>query len=133
MRKTKGDFKEGHEVHIKSPMVKGHSLNLSSEEYKIRKLTSKNVLAHIERFTQMQVYELQSLANKLQDLTVLEAAFVKIFIDIINHGDHQKFSFLLDRALGKVKDNVEVSIPKPTVVNLIGDEAKALIIGSIEK
>lgn len=129
MAKNRGNgrpFEKGHKP-VSQTLVKGHNLALTADEYKVRKLTAKQVLEVIQTFTQMKA---SALTEKLLDpeISVLELAVGRIFADVINHGDHNKLAFLFDRSLGKVKEKVEVNLPKPTVMKLIGQDA-AIAIG----
>lgn len=53
----------------------------------------------------------------------------KVFIHCLMHEDPiRSATFILDRVIGKVKDEVEISTPKPTVIKL--SESEQLVMGS---
>lgn len=47
---------------------------------------------------------------------VIEGIVCKILIECGLKGDTIRLAFLIERILGKVKDEVEVSLPKPTII-----------------
>lgn len=61
--------------------------------------------------------------------SALEALLGKIIIEAHKHGDYSRVNFLFDRMIGKVTEKVEHTMPKPTVIKLLGEEA-ALVLGS---
>lgn len=108
-------------------LVKGHTIVPSVEMNLIKKLTVRSILEMIQKFSHMKIHEIEEYI-KSSDITVMEAAFCRTMIDVINTGDHSKLDFILNRSIGKVKDKIEHSIPKPTVIKLIGEDA-AVVIG----
>lgn len=64
------------------------------------------------RFNKLQLEDI--LADPETDMLTLTAG--KILYQAYFQGDHQRFSMLLDRLIGKVKDEVEIIIPKPTII-----------------
>lgn len=47
-------------------------------------------------------------------------------------GDHFRLNFIFDRCIGKVVEQVEVKLPKPTVIKLIDQDAVE-VIGSFKE
>ena len=60
--------------------------------------------------------------------TALEAMLASIVIKIYEDGDAGKFNFLLDRAVGRVKETTEIILPKPTVVERL--DGTSLVLSS---
>lgn len=119
-------FEKGHPQLAKN-MVKGNTYAMTQEHNLIRKLTVKSTLEMIQKFSAMTIPEIEAYI-KTPEITVMEAAFCRTMIDVINTGDHSKLDFILNRSIGRVKEKVEHHLPKPSVVKLIGENA-AVVIG----
>ncbi len=50
------------------------------------------------------------------DMTMIEHAIQAILAAARTHGDHARMEWFLSRLIGKVKDQVEISTPKPFVI-----------------
>lgn len=82
----------------------------------------------------------QKLANKnraeLQKViddpksTMLEIMVASVVVKAATHGDASRVQFLLDRAVGKVIENIEVNLPKPTVIEKL--DGSRVIAGIVE-
>lgn len=60
----------------------------------------------ISKYARMSFDELKEILTS-KSRPVLELAVAKLFMTIIEAGDHSKLSFLLDRCIGKVPEMVE--------------------------
>ncbi len=91
------------------PWPKGQSGNTKGrpglpEELKgIASLTHQEVCKRISRLARMTVSELDSMMANPK-LSIIERNIGAIFLESICHGDQSKLSFLLDRAIGKIKE-----------------------------
>lgn len=47
---------------------------------------------------------------------IMEAIICKMLLDSKDKGDTHRVEFFADRLIGKVKDEVEISLPKPTII-----------------
>lgn len=82
---------------------KGRYVSLPPELKAIKSLSSIEVLKIISKYARMTWDELE--ANLQQPKTpVIERAVASIFSQSIEKGDFMRLSFLLDRAIGKVKE-----------------------------
>lgn len=63
-------------------------------------------------------------SNKVLDLII-----ASMLLKAIKEGDHYRLNFLLDRLIGKVKDEVEVIGAKPTIIQLLNNKGQ-IILGS---
>jgi hypothetical protein len=121
MGREKGQFKKG--------QVGGPGRPRSPEHLKVtRKLTKTKTEELLTRFTAMTVDELKTIV-KDPGSTVLEAWVARICLTGIVGGDERKLNFMFDRLIGKVKDEVEVRLPKPMIMENL--EGKPLLLGSI--
>ena len=73
-----------------------------------RKWDKKQVEQTLEKFLD---WPLKDLAEHLNDkaIPVIEALIGKILIEGIKKGDHTRMDFLLNRLIGKVKDDVNIT------------------------
>lgn len=75
---------------------------------------------------------LEMLAVVMKDTTLpnIEHMVARIIYQGIKYGDQQKLNFLLERIVGKVRDQIEHTVIKPTIIErLDGSEVQ---IGVIE-
>lgn len=80
------------------------------EEYKkIQKLNADQVKAMIAKFAVMTLDEMRQYLDSGK-APVFEVMIGTIINKCIEEGDHARLNFLLDRTIGKVKENVEVSL-----------------------
>lgn len=57
---------------------------------------------------------------KHPDTPVLEAILGQIILKAISGGDQVRLGFILDRVIGKVKEEMELTMPKPTIIEYEG-------------
>lgn len=96
-----------------------------------KKLNAAEVARMIDTFFYMHPSDVEDLIKR-PDATILEKMIGTICIKAAASGDHFRLNFLFDRCVGKVTEKLNVKMPKPTVINLIGDEAKAVVVGALE-
>lgn len=82
---------------------------------KASKLTRTELEKKLNYFLLMDATELETLL-KDKKTPMLDVMVGRIVLMAAKHGDQTRLNFLLDRLVGKVKDNVEVSVVKPTIV-----------------
>lgn len=108
--------------------VKGESGNIKGRPVlppdllEARKLNKIEVSRIINNYMNQPIGNIQAAVNN-QDSTALEAMIAKLITEAHRHGDHNRLNFLFDRMIGKVTDKVELTVPKPTLIRLIGGES----------
>ena len=80
-----------------------------------KKLTKQQAQALLIEFMQMDIDDLEAIL-KDKKRKVIEHIIGRIALMAIKHGDHARLSFVLDRLIGKVKDEVEHSVYRPLVI-----------------
>ncbi len=97
----------------------------------VSKLSRDHVARIVSKFGSMTQVEL-SAALKNPETPVLELAIATALQRAIRYGDARILNFLLDRSIGRVAHEVEVSAPpKPFIIQSICDN-KTLILGAGE-
>lgn len=104
---------------------------LTPELKKARKLTSKATVEILSKCIFMTRDEISTRLNE-PETPGIELAILTVLANCIKHGDATRLNFLLDRLIGKVTDKIEYQLPKPTVMELRGQDA-ALIIGRMKE
>lgn len=95
---------------------------------KALKMTRNEVEECLVRYLRCSVEELKDLV-KNDKLTTIEMLVARIIYQGIRTGDQQKLNFLLERIVGKVKDQIEHNIIRPTVIErLDGSEVQLGVI-----
>ena len=94
---------------------------LAPELKGIPKLTKEQVEACIAKYQWMSLDELE-VALKDPKRSMLEHMVMSIIHKAVKHGDQNRLEFLFNRTIGKVKDQVEVSLPEPTFVKRLNGE-----------
>lgn len=81
----------------------------------VRKLSPALVAGMISRYARMTKGEIEAV---IEDRTTrsIDLTICKILLKSVEDGDYSRLNFLLDRSIGKVKESVEISIPKPTII-----------------
>jgi hypothetical protein len=114
------------------PFPKGRSGNPSGrakgdiELQKIKSLTKKEVKEIGDLIVKGNLEQLKSKSND-PNASVLTVWFASVAIKSINRGDMGSLNVLLDRLIGRVKDDVEVTFPKPTIITYKG---QTILLGS---
>lgn len=77
----------------------------TSKEY--RELMDLNRELVAEIFSRYMMFNLEELVKKKKDSSIpmIERMVISMMVNVEKKGDKQAFDFLLDRAVGKVKDN----------------------------
>ena len=94
----------------------------------MKQLSKDGVKTLLNKFLDWPLSELQAYLKDNSN-PVLEYYIAKLLYNGIVTGDVKALSFLFDRLIGKVVDKVEISKPKPTIIELIGGDKK-IILGS---
>lgn len=81
----------------------------------IQKLSPRIVAALISRYTRLTRAELSAVIED-KTTSAIDVTICVILAKAMQDGDYSRFNFLLDRSIGRVKENVEISIPKPTII-----------------
>lgn len=80
-----------------------------------RKLTRVQLEILINRYLSMSAAEMMVVAED-PCTPVLDLMIASIIKRAVVNGDQLRLDFILNRIVGKVIDNVEISYPKPTVI-----------------
>ena len=94
------------------------------------KLTRTNLEKKLNHFLAMDSDELSAIL-KDPKTPMLEVMVGRIVLMAAKNGDQTRLDFLLNRLLGKVKDNVEVSVVKPTFIRRY-DGSEVIELGAEE-
>ncbi len=94
-----------------------------------RKFNAAEATRIITKYLYMNSSELE-LAITDPETPAMELMLAKIIKKSAEAGDHFRLNFLLDRTIGKVTEKINVKMPKPTVIKLLGEDA-AVVVGSI--
>lgn len=100
---------------------------LTTELLEARKLNQIAVGSIINKYMNMGIGEIQQDCERA-DIKALEAMIGKIIVEAHKFGDYSRVNFLFDRMIGKVKETIEVELPKPTVVKLL--DGSSIVLGS---
>lgn len=88
----------------------------TSDEHKLlRKLTRAEMEATLNRYILLPIDKLQSVIED-RTLPVLDHWVCRILLMGIKEGDDKRLTFMFDRLIGKVKDNIEHTFIKPTII-----------------
>lgn len=99
-KKTGGkDFKKGNPGRPKGSVVVPKA---------VKEMNRVEVEKLITKYMKMNRTALAKVAKNLKTPTV-DLMIIKIITTAINKGDYTRFSFLLDRTIGKVKESVDVT------------------------
>lgn len=103
-----------------------------SEEQKVAsKLTRLKAEQLLTEFTAMDIAQLEAVL-KDKNRTVLEHWVGRICLMGIKGGDERKLTFMFDRLIGKVKDEVEVKLTRPFIVENLEGAPKLLGVEVID-
>lgn len=88
---------------------------LPDELKEVKNLKPSFVRKVFSKILQMKEFELERLLEN-PHASMLEKIAGKIVADAYEKGCHYKLNFLLDRIVGKVKDQVEPLVARPTII-----------------
>lgn len=108
-REPNGDFKKGFSA---NPLGRPP---LPPDLKAVRKLSPALVSGMISKYARMSRGELTTVIED-RSTPALNLTICVILAKAMQDGDYTRLNFLLDRSIGKVKENVEISIPKPTII-----------------
>jgi hypothetical protein len=86
-----------------------------------RKLNQQELERVVNKYLNQSLPALM-LAMQDECLPMLDMVVANILVQAAQAGDHHRFDFILNRLVGKVQDRVEVTLPKPFVVNRLNGE-----------
>lgn len=93
-------------------LAKGHGRPPVPDDLrKGRKLTKVKIEEILNRFMNLGEDE-----AKPSGLTKLEKLVYTILDKAIREGDQKRLDFILDRLIGKVTTNVDIALPRPTII-----------------
>lgn len=92
------------------PGENGYMKTVPPDLRQARKLTKVEVELILNKYLHLPVGDLLA-ATQDPMITTIEALVVSILISAIKRGDHDKLNFVLDRLIGKVKDDVKDVVP----------------------
>jgi uncharacterized protein DUF5681 len=79
---------------------------------KLNRVALARVLDRMINYTQRELEQILMNPNS----GILETAVGAILLKSIEEADHMRLNFILDRLIGRVKDEVEHSFPRPTII-----------------
>ncbi len=101
---------------------------MDPELKKIQKVTRTEAELLLSKFMQMDIDELEAVLRDKKRKCV-EHMIGRIVLMGIKNGDHARLDFMLNRLIGKVKENIEHSVRPRVIHNLEGGGATLLIEG----
>ena len=99
--------------HLK-PFKPGQSGNPSGKPRGL--LTRSQVEALISKFSSLTRDQMQVVIQNPKS-TMIEIMVASIMAKASKDGDYSRLQFLLERSIGKVKEQLEMLMPKPVVIN----------------
>jgi len=93
-----------------------------------QKLTKTEITGKLIKFMAMSVDELAEILRD-KSLPVLDHFIGRVALLGIHKGDQQRLNFIFERLIGKVKDNVEISVKPKIIHNLDGGSVELLMEG----
>lgn len=102
--------------------------SLPEDVRRARKFNVTECTRVISKFFNMTLEEVEVI-SKTPETPMLERTLAKLFVEAEKTGDQSKLEFLFNRSIGKVTDKLNVKLPKPTVIKLIGEDA-ILVVGA---
>lgn len=116
-------FKPGNNANPKGRPKLPPELKVKARESPlITRLEIKNI---IDKYMAMSPAEIQE-AVRNPKIRIIELTIAKIASEAVRTGDTSKLNFLLDRHVGKVKDEIEQSITVKSMHEMIVDECEKL-------
>ncbi len=79
------------------------------------RLTKTEAQGLLVKFMQMDITQLEAML-KDKKRKVIEHMIGRIALMGIKNGDQARLNFMLDRIIGKVKDEIEHTVRKPTII-----------------
>lgn len=98
-------IKTGGRDWVKGQSGNPHGRPKISKEYRELMELNREIVAEI--FSRYMMFNLDELVQKKKDKSIpmIERMVISMMVNIEKKGDKYAFDFLLDRAIGKVKDN----------------------------
>lgn len=95
----------------------------------VEKLTKENVCLTISKYCNMSSFELNILNT--DELKAFDVVIVNALRTAAEDGDMQKLEYLLNRAVGKVKDQIDHTVIRPTIIERLN--GTQLQLGTLEE
>jgi hypothetical protein len=114
--------KGGNPKNLKPPFPPGVSGNPSGRPktppdiLEARKLTQNELERIVNKFLYLDRAAIAELV-KTPGTPMIELVVASILAQAAQKGDQQRLEFVLQRMIGKVKDQIEVTLPKPFIVS----------------
>lgn len=105
----------------------GGRVKLPEDVKEARKLNQAEAVRLLNKFNTWTIKELSNFC-KDENSTALELMVARIILKGIKDGTPTNLNFVFDRLIGKVKDQVEHSFPKPTVIKTL--DGGQIILGT---
>lgn len=93
----------------------------------LRALKKEEVAIIIGKYTRLTMRKLKE-ALENPETPCLEKAIAKALQVAVHEGDITKINFILDRTIGKVTEKVEISTPKPYIIQRL--DGTEIVLGS---
>lgn len=101
-RKNPGDFKPGEN---------GYHKTVPEDLRQARRLTKIDVELVLNKYLYLPFGEIQAALRDPMKPTI-EILIISVLLTAIKRGDHDRLNFVLDRIIGKVKQDVDVKVTK---------------------
>jgi hypothetical protein len=109
--------------HLK-PFKKGQSGNPRGKPKQL--LTKADVETLFQKFAKKTKFELQEVIDDPK-ATMIEIMVASVMVRTVKDGDASRLQFLLDRAVGKVKDEIDLGMaPKITYRTIMAEDGRLL-------
>ena len=109
-----GINRKGRKTPKGKPFVKGDPRagrpSMTKEQKAAAKLTKTEV-----KYIKSPAQELKKLSMD-KSLPAIDLWVIRIILLGISGGDTRRLDFMFDRLIGKVKDQIEIDMPKPTII-----------------
>lgn len=120
MGREKTQFKKGNPGGPGRP----HSPKHIKQVAKLTREQAKQLFLELMHKSQTELEQIV----KDKSRTVLQLAVARVALDSVKSGDISKIGFMLDRTIGKVKEEVEIKLPKPMIVENL--EGSGVMLGA---
>lgn len=101
-------------------------VKMPEEVRRLDALTKAQTKALFAKLVNTPLEELQEMA-KDKSKSTLEHVVIRVLLMGIKHGDATRLDRILDRIIGKVKEEKELSFVKPRIIHDISDGSKTIL------
>lgn len=115
--------------HQFKPGQSGNPKGFDGIPKEVRKAKGKNRIELEKTLNEFLTLDRDGLELRLKNpkATILELALGAIVTRAIDDGDQVRLNFMLDRLIGKVKEQISIEIPAPTVIKRFGSEETVVL------